>query len=139
MSAFDIPPHSRGGVHLAMGLLALVAVAAFTQGFLRQLSSDTPAPPPRTLPGEAAIAEATPAPIPALQAPEPPKPRKAATAAQDDDAAAPTLDLPPAAGSPASGVTAPVAADAAATAPETPAGPTPVAPASAPAPEAAPT
>jgi len=140
MSAFDIPPHSRRSTQLAMGVLVLVAAAAFTQGFLRQLSSDTPAPPPRAMPGDAAIAEATPAPVPALQVPTAPKPRKALAEA---DATPPTLDVPAAPGSPAAGVTAPTAADASATAPTTPApasasasAPTPAA---SPAPEAAPT
>jgi hypothetical protein len=135
MSAFDIPPHTRRSTHLAMGVLALVAAAAFTQGFLRQLSSDTPAPPPRTMPGDAAIAEATPAPIPALQVATAPKPRKAP--AETDDAAPPTLDIPAAPGSPDAGVTAPVAADASANAPAT-AAPSPP-PAATPEPEAAPT
>jgi len=125
MSAFDIAPHSRRGTHLAMGVLALVAMAAFAEGFLRQLSSDTPAPPPRANPADTAIAEATPAPIPALQIPTAPKPHRAMA---DNDVAPPALDVPAAPGSPAAGVVAPVAADAAATAPAV------VSPAPAPAP-----
>jgi hypothetical protein len=126
MSAFDIAPHSRRGTRLAMGVLALVAMAAFAEGFLRQVSSDMSAPPPRARPADA-IAEATPAPIPALQIPTAPKPRRALA---DNSDAPPVLDVPAAPGSPAAGVAAPVAADAAATAP--------AAPVSAPQPAAAP-
>jgi hypothetical protein len=114
MSAFDIAPHSRRGIRLAMGFLALAAGAAFAEGFVRQLMTDTPPPPPRAMPGDAAIAEATPAPPPTLQAPAQPKPRRAAVV--DDEA--PALDAPAAADSPAASPPAPVAADAAATAPD---------------------
>ena len=130
MSAFDIPPHSRRTNELAMGVLALVAMAAFTQGFLGQLASDTPAPPPRPNAAYANIAEATPAPTPtpALQVAERPKTRKAAIPDITDDLA------PAADAADAGAVPAPVAADAAAIAPEAPA-PAPPPP---PAPEEAP-
>jgi hypothetical protein len=110
MSAYDIAPHSKRTTGLALGLLALVAMAAFTQGFLRQLESDTPPPPPSRNAALADIAEARPAPPPVLQV-EAPRPKRAAAEPIPDLTAA--LDAAQAAAP-----QAPAATDAAATAPD---------------------
>ena len=119
MSVLDIPPHPQRTSRLALGLLALAAAAAFTEGFVRQFVDSGPAtPPPSATDAYGGIAEARPAPAPILQVAEaPPKPRSAA-AATDETAvteAVQQLDVPAA---------QPQAADAAATAPE----PAPAAP-----------
>ena len=125
MTALDIPPHPDRSSRLALGLLALVAAAAFMEGFVRQYVDAGPAaPPPSETAAYGGIAEARPAAEPTLQVAEaPPKPRHAAET-QDADApdTAQLLDVP---------AVQPQAADAAATAPE----PTPAAPPEAPADE----
>lgn len=113
MSALDIPPHPARSSRLALGLLALVALAAFTEGFLRQLAANGPAtPPPAAYASNDGIADAKPAPAPILQVAEaPPKPRHVVETETDSGSAdaSPLVEVPAA---------QPVAADAAATAPE---------------------
>ena len=77
MSALDIPPHPRRTARLALGVLALIAAAGFAEGFLKQLEIQAPPGPPPTG-GVSAVAEATPAPAPALQVMEPSRPHRAA-------------------------------------------------------------
>jgi hypothetical protein len=130
MSAFDIPPHPRRTTRLALGVLALVALAAFAEGFLRQLDYDRPPPPPKPSPALAAIAEARPAPAPVLQVAEAPVRPKKPVARDADADQPPLLAVEP---FPATAATPP-AADAAATAPAADAAAPSPAPAAAPEP-----
>ncbi len=78
MRALDIPPHPRSSSRLAVAVLALISAGALAAGYFRQVVADRPQPLAIGA-ASAPIAEATPAPEPALQMAE--APHRARTAA----------------------------------------------------------
>lgn len=123
MSGLAIQPHSKRSSRLAVVALSLIAAGGFAWGLARQLDSSAEAPFPtaQLSPAQAAIPDATPAPMMQVATADPRPARPAPTPDPEPDAA------DAAAGPPAADVSATVADPAPPPAP-------PPAPASPPAP-----